>query len=56
MLWDTDRGVGSTWSVDPEVAVVLNDYSRAFIGRLDKNVQEKFAYKNAQWLFAEGKK
>ncbi|OGY55516.1 MAG: hypothetical protein A2912_05835 [Candidatus Buchananbacteria bacterium RIFCSPLOWO2_01_FULL_40_23b] len=56
VLWDTDRGVGSTWSVDPEVAVVLNDYSRAFIGRLDKNVQEKFAYKNAQWLFAEGKK
>ena len=50
VLWDTDRGVGSTWSIDLEVALVLNDYSRAFIGRLDPTVQEKFAYKNAQRL------
>ena len=52
VLWDTDRGVGSAWSLDPEVAVTLNDYSRAFIGRLDPGVQERFAYKNAERLFA----
>jgi hypothetical protein len=30
--------------------LVLNDYSRMFIGRLDPSVQEKFAYKNAEKL------
>ncbi|HIH11471.1 TPA: amidohydrolase family protein [Candidatus Woesearchaeota archaeon] len=50
VLWDTDRGVGSIWSIDPEVALTLNNYSRAFIGRLDPTVQEKFAYQNAERL------
>lgn len=53
VLWDTDRGVGSTWSLDPEVALVLNDYSRAFIGRLDPAVQERFAYQNAERVIKE---
>ncbi len=51
VLWDTDRGVGAPWSLDLDVALTLNDYSRAFIGRLDPDVQEKFAYKNAEKIF-----
>ncbi len=50
VLWDTDRGVGSPWSLDPQVALTLNNYTRAFIGRLNPEVQEKFAYKNAERL------
>lgn len=53
VLWGTDRGVGSVWSLDPEVALTLNNYSRAFIGRLDPEVQEKFAYKNAERLLSK---
>lgn len=50
VMWDTDRGWSAPWSLDPEVAIVLNDYSRMFIGRLDPAVQEKLAYKNAERL------
>lgn len=50
VLWGTDRGWSSPWSLDPEVAVTLNNYTRAFISRLDPAVQEKFAYKNAEKL------
>lgn len=50
VLWGTDRGGDVRWSLDPEVALTLNDYSRTFIGRLDPSVQEKFAYKNAEAL------
>ncbi|MBI2102424.1 amidohydrolase family protein [Candidatus Woesearchaeota archaeon] len=53
VLWGTDRGVGSSWSLDPQVAITLNNYTRAFIGKLDPAVQEKFAYKNAEKLFSE---
>ena len=53
VLWGTDRGVGSVWSIDPEVAIVLNDYTRYFIGHLDPAVQERFAYKNAENLLGE---
>lgn len=48
-LWGTDRGV-SVWNYDPEVGSLLEEYSRAFIGRLDPAVQEKYAYKNAESL------
>lgn len=48
VIWDTDRGVSASWDKDPDVALILNDYSRAFIGKLDPSVQEKFAYKNAE--------
>ncbi len=51
VIWGTDRGWSSGWSVvDPEVALTLNDYSRYFIGHLNPDVQEKFAYKNAEKL------
>ncbi len=52
VLWGTDRGVGSTWSLDTDVALTLNTYTRAFIGQLDPAVREKFAYKNAERLLA----
>ncbi|MBI4021294.1 MAG: amidohydrolase family protein [Candidatus Aenigmarchaeota archaeon] len=52
VLWGTDRGWSAPWSVDPDVALTLNTYSRAFIGRLDPAVQEKFAYQNAENLIS----
>ncbi len=48
VLWGTDRGWSSAWSVDSDVAVVLNQYMRSFIGRLDPTVQAKYAYQNAE--------
>lgn len=53
VLWGTDRGGSSPWSLDPEVALTLNTYSRAFIGLLDPSVQEKFAHQNAKKLIGE---
>ncbi len=53
VLWGTDRGVGSSWSLDPQVALTLNNYTRAFIGKLDPTVQERFAYKTAEKLFPD---
>lgn len=53
VLWGTDRGVSASWDKDPDVALTLNNYARAFIGRLDPSVQEKFAYKNAEKLLQE---
>jgi len=50
VLWGTDRGATVLWSMDLEVSVTLSDYGRAFIGRLDPRVQERFAYKNAEKL------
>lgn len=52
VMWDTDRGWSAPWSLDPEVAVTINRYFRAFIGRLDPAVQEKYAYKNAEALLS----
>ncbi|MBI4092671.1 MAG: amidohydrolase family protein [Candidatus Kerfeldbacteria bacterium] len=52
VLWDTDRGGSVRWALDPDLAIVLNDYSRMFIGRLDPAVQEKFVYQNAERLVA----
>ncbi len=50
VVWGTDRGVGPSWDKDPDVALILNDYARAFIGQLDPVVQEKIAYRNAERL------
>ena len=50
VLWGSDRGVVILWSMDLEVSKALTEYVRAFIGRLDPSVQEKFAYKNAERL------
>ncbi len=48
-LWGTDRGT-DTWNYDPEVGSLLEEYSRAFIGRLDPATQEKYAHTNAESL------
>ena len=49
-VWGTDRGGIALWTFDLVVGQTLVDYARAFIGRLDPTVQEKFAYKNAERL------
>ena len=53
-MWATDRGnVAGLWTYDADVGQILVDYARAFIGRLDPEVQERFAYKNAQSLLKD---
>lgn len=49
-LWGTDRGGVAAWTLNKKVGRRLADYGRAFIVRLDPDVQELFAYKNAQRL------
>ncbi len=44
----TDRWHG--WMFDAEVGGLVIEFSRAFIGKLDSAVQERYAYKNAQKL------
>ena len=51
-MWGTDRG-DAVWTFDIEVGRTLVDYGRAFIGRLDPSVQEKFAYRNAEGLLTK---
>jgi len=53
-MWATDRG-GSAglWSYDSDVGQILVDYAREFIGRLDPEVQERFAYENAQRILQD---
>ena len=50
-MWGTDRS--DAWMFDEEVSVLLEEFGRAFIGRLDPAVQEKFAYKNAERLLGD---
>lgn len=52
VIWGTDRG-DAVWNYDLEVGQMQVKIARAFIGRLDPAVQEKFAYKNAERLVAE---
>ncbi|MDZ4285336.1 MAG: hypothetical protein U1A23_00230, partial [Candidatus Sungbacteria bacterium] len=47
--WGTDRG-GESWHYGEEVSRLFEELSRAFIGRLDPSVQERYAYKNAESL------
>lgn len=49
-LWGTDRGGVAAWTLDKDVGLGISDYGRAFIAQLDPEVQEMFAYKNAQRL------
>ena len=51
-MWGTDRG-DAVWTFDREVGRRLVAYARAFMGRLDPEVQERFAYKNAEKLISE---
>ncbi len=53
VMWGSDRGVSASWDKDADVALALNDYVRAFIGKLDPSVQEKFASENAEKIFAD---
>lgn len=46
LTWGTDRWY--SWHFDPEVGGLIEEFGRSFIGRLDPQVQEKFAYKNAE--------
>ena len=48
VMWGMDRGYAHHF--DDEVHGLLVEYSRAFIGGLDPEVQEKYAYKNAERL------
>ena len=47
-LWGTDRAY--TMHFDPEVSALLDEISRSFTGQLDAEVQQKFAYQNAERL------
>jgi len=44
--WGSDRWY--SWHFDPEVSGLVVEFGRAFIGRLDPAIQERFAYKNAE--------
>src|SRR3989338_8754306 len=50
--WGTDRG-DAVWNYDLEVGQMQVKLARAFIGKLDPAVQEKFAYKNAENLLQQ---
>ncbi len=47
-LYETDRQFRPHY--DKEISALIEEYSRAFIGRLDPSVQERFAHKNAEKL------
>ncbi|HLD39985.1 MAG TPA: amidohydrolase family protein [Candidatus Nanoarchaeia archaeon] len=47
VMWGTDRG-DAVWNYDQEVGEMQVKIARAFIGKLKPEVQEKFAYKNAE--------
>ena len=51
VMWGMDRA--HTWHFDEEVGGLLVEYSRAFIGGLDPELQEKYAYKNAEQLLSK---
>ncbi len=50
VIWGTDRGWSADWSADEDIGLTMTGYARAFINRLDPEVQEKYAYKNAEKL------
>ena len=47
-MWGTDRG--PDWHFDEDVSLLLEEFARAFIGKLVPTVQEKYAYRNAERL------
>ena len=48
-MWGTDRG-DIVWGYEEEVGQLLAEFGRALIGRLDPAVQDRVAYKNAEFL------
>ncbi len=51
VIWGTDRG-DAVWNYDADVGQMQVKIVRAFIGKLDPSVQEKYAYKNAEQLLS----
>ena len=51
--WGMDRAL--IWHYDEEVVGLLEEFSRAFIGKLSPEVQEKFAYQNAERMLEKRK-
>jgi hypothetical protein len=49
VMWGTD--LSSTWHFDDDIFDTVINLSRAVIGQLPADLQEKYAYKNAQTLF-----
>ncbi len=47
--WGTDRFVG--WHYSEKTSRLFEEFARAFTGRLPKDIQEKYAYQNAENLF-----
>jgi len=47
-LWGTQIGGGQHWMLEAQVVDELVRFSRAFLGRLDPQVAEQVAYKNAE--------
>ncbi len=47
-MWGSDRGYA--WTYDEDVSVLVEEFARAFIARLDPEVREKFAHGNAEKL------
>ncbi|MBI1970331.1 amidohydrolase family protein [Candidatus Woesearchaeota archaeon] len=47
-IWGTDRA--ADWHFDEETSMLFEEFARAFIGKLPPDVQEKYAYKNAEKL------
>ena len=50
-MWGTDRA--GDWHYNEEISILVEEFARAFTGRLSPEVQEKFAYKNAERLLQE---
>ncbi|MBI2668239.1 hypothetical protein HYX14_00175 [Candidatus Woesearchaeota archaeon] len=55
VLWGIDRG-DAVWNYDIDVGLMQVKIARAFIGKLNPAVQEKFAYKNALRALGDGEK
>ena len=47
-MWGTDRALD--WHFDEETSILFEEFARAFTGRLSPEVQEKYAYQNAEDL------
>lgn len=50
-MWGTDRA--ADWHHNEEISSLVEEFARAFTGRLDPAVQEKYAYKNAERILQE---
>ncbi|MEK6869287.1 MAG: amidohydrolase family protein, partial [Nanoarchaeota archaeon] len=45
-MWGTDRA--ADWHHNEEISILVEEFTRAFIGRLHADAQEKYAYQNAE--------